>query len=271
MLRSSPISSATTAMSVVTATETLTRVRAARSLLLRSVSSAIKTFSCRARRAIFSAIATLSLEPQGSDWIELGRFHCRPKAEKDTDDSGNRNRQNDGRDRSSHGHGSAGPHHHGDRQSRTNAEHATDSSHNARLHQELHQNVAAARPQRLADPYLMCPLSHRGQHDIHDHDAPDDHENGDQPNGSISHSAKNLVTEMSNRIAGDDAEGVILGVRQVFADAHKHARLIFGLFHNFGRDALDADPHTAVVRSPLPPRLLQRAHGDVDEIVLALS
>ena len=47
------------------------------------------------------------------------------------------------------------------------------------LHQELIEDVAAAGAQRFADADLVGSLGDHRQHDVHDHDAADHHEYGD--------------------------------------------------------------------------------------------
>src|SRR5689334_5777802 len=106
MLWSRPMSSATTAISVVTATLIESSVRAERSLLVRNVSSAMRTFSswpwCKDS---FSKDIAHLLRVQRGDRIEFGSFHGRPKAEKEPDAGGYDHRKGDDAKGRAHRHG----------------------------------------------------------------------------------------------------------------------------------------------------------------------
>ena len=57
---------------------------------------------------------------------------------------------------------------------RSDADQAAEDGQRDRLDQELRQDVAAARADRLADADLARPLADRHEHDVHDPDAADD-------------------------------------------------------------------------------------------------
>ena len=61
------------------------------------------------------------------------------------------------------------------------ADHAAEQGQRQRLDQELGEDVAAARADRLADADLAGPLADRDQHDVHDPDAADDQRDRGDP------------------------------------------------------------------------------------------
>src|SRR5690606_22104335 len=121
-----------------------------------------------------------SLVPQRDDWIQPGGSSSGPEAEEDADERREAERQESGlggdrgiplsqlleRERASDATGEA--------------ENAAGHAEDERLDQELEQDVAAPRAQRLADPDLTRPLRDRHQHDVHDADpAHDQRDEGD--------------------------------------------------------------------------------------------
>jgi hypothetical protein len=79
----------------------------------------------------------------------------------------------------------------GNRDAQDHAEYPTDQREENGLHQELEQDVAAPRPERLANADLSRPLGDGNEHDIHDHDPTDDQ----RDRGNADHRAKKSLAE----------------------------------------------------------------------------
>src|ERR1039457_6593165 len=115
------------------------------------------------------------------DGLELGRFGGGVYAEKEAD-SGGKAHAHTYRAESDFG----GKEHVDDAGDEDGEQHAGDAAHaghHAGFKDELPEDVAAARSQRLADADLVRALGHAGQHDVHDDHSTHHHEYGDQSDG----------------------------------------------------------------------------------------
>src|SRR5437762_5256192 len=216
-----PLTIAPITITTMTPIATPRIVSAARALWARSDSSAMPTPS--------SSGVTGSLLAQGGDRVEPSRAargvhpgddpHAAPHDHAEHD----RERRDGGRERAD------GLQQHRQPDAGDDPEGRAYRRQGGRFGEELAQDVAPARPQRLPDPDLPGPLGHGHQHDVHDddaaHDERDPHEAG--PDGV--EDAAQLVPEVEHAFRRFHREVVILARAQVPPAAHDG----FGLIHRF--------------------------------------
>src|SRR5262249_38869982 len=148
------------------------------------------------------------------------------------------------------------------------ADHSTHSRHDARLHQELQQNIRLPRTQRLANTDFARPFRHAGKHHVHDHHASDDEEHCGDAYHRTSDGSSQLMEEIEKHSGAEDAKVVLLSGTQVTTRAHEYAGFLLGALHPFGAARLNVDVQAAAIGAV---RLQKSLHGNVGVTVLRLS
>src|SRR5919197_893989 len=195
-------------------------VSAERILLARSVSHDMTMISDSSPvRTVFMLFA-----PQGFNRIEFRRAHRRVEAEEEADE---RRDADPERDRPRlHRRGQRRQLADDDRENEpeAGAEHAAEGRQRDGFGQDLPDDVAPARAERLAQPDLAGPLADDHQHDVHDHDAA--HHQG-QRHHTDQHRENTFgggVIDAEQRVRREHAEVVFLGGAQPALDSHRQRR-----------------------------------------------
>src|SRR6185437_14947790 len=170
-----PCTAADMAVTTNTPTATPRMVSAARTLLERIASKAMKTPSLR---MCSRSLTVMLFRPQCGDGIETRRAARGIQSGRDADTGA----QHDGHDH--------GPERHAGWQRRqcgngarqaeaqANAQRGAHGAERGGFHEKLGENVATPRAQRLPDTDLARPLRHGHQHDVHDDNRADDEPDG---------------------------------------------------------------------------------------------
>src|SRR6516162_6717088 len=241
-------------------------VRKERVLFSRRVVRAIWTFSPRLI-CFANFTGLLELLAQCFDRGQTGGFPGGIDAEENADGGGNDFRDENGDHRDVHGDGGCGAGEIGDSVGHDHADDAADCGHDGRLDQKLQKDVAVARAERLADTDFAGALGHRGEHHIHDNDAPDDEKHGNDADHGGGDDPGKILPELHERSLIENAEIVRLVGRQVAASAHEGAGFVLSTLHPIGVAGLDIDPDGFIGAVDFEIGL----DGDVSEIVLGLA
>src|SRR6186713_232859 len=215
-------------------------VSAERSLLPRTVSQDMTMISLNRVQRIGL------LPPQRFDRVEPGGAHRRIEAEEQADERGHADAEDDRPrldDRRQRGQLADHPR---DEEPERRAAQAAERRERDRLGEDLPEDVAPPRAQRLAQPDFAGPLADHHQHDVHDDDAADHEREADDTDENGENSGGGLAVDVEERIGREDAEIVgLLGPQATF-DAKRRPRVIHG-----GRGAAHADRlHRELERLP---------------------
>ncbi len=162
--------------------------------------------------------------------------------------------------------------------------HASQSAHArqyGRLHQILIQNVPPARAQRFADADLVSPFGDHREHNVHDHDAANNHEDRDDAHRHAGDGRRQALPEAHDGVRREQAEIVVLPRPQMAVGTEQHThfvlrlhemRLVDGLGEQADAGvaavgleiALDRDHHEVILR--IAKHAAQRL-GDADHLV----
>src|SRR5512146_1319547 len=249
----------TAPMTITTITPMATprMVRAARTLWARSEVSAMLAPSSRG--------VMESLLAQRHDRVEPGRAAGRIHAGRDADAAAQHDAEQDGDRRHRGRQRGRDVEEHREEYARGDPQTGPDHRDRHRFGEELPQDVAAPRAQRLADPDLTCALGDRHQHDVHDDDAAHDQGDPHEPRPDGVEDAAELVPERQHPLRRLHDEIVVLARAQVAAGAHHRLRLVHRLAHFVGRVRLDDESVHHPGRGHFP--LNRRQGGGHDELV----
>ncbi len=131
--------------------------------------------------------------------------------------------------------------------------HAADRRQEDGFDQELPQDLAAARAERLADADLARPLGHRDHHDRHHADAADHQRDRADDDERQERRLADLIPDLEQRVLRAEIEVVRLIEAQAVADAHQRFDLgiaLSRLASSRGTTAIIAERNIAGVMLP---------------------
>src|SRR5712691_1723343 len=172
-----------------------------------------------------------SLVPQRHHRIQARGPHGRIHAEYHTDARAQAERDDDRPGRDARGQRRHDVHELGERRAREHAEYPAQHGEGDRFREELVADVAASRAERLADADLPGALVHAHQHDVHDHDAPDDDPDGHHGRDHREEEAREVLPEAHERVGGIDGEVVRLARAQAVRDEHRLLGALHAVLH----------------------------------------
>src|SRR5512146_2667163 len=165
MSLSTPYITEKTSTSTTTATTTPKTVRNERILCSRRVVSAIRAFSPSLKcRLIVSIRSCLRLKSERFDWVQFRRAPGRINAKEEAHRGRNQDRGKHRRHGNRHRHRGCVFDENCKAPGNENADSAAHSRHHRTFHQELPQNIAAARAETLADANLPGSFCNARQH-----------------------------------------------------------------------------------------------------------
>src|SRR5208283_2771926 len=212
---------------------------------------------------------TFSLQflAQGFDGLQQSGFARGIYAKEEADSGGKDFGDEDGADGDEHGDGSSGRDQDGNSVGDEDTQGATEGGHEGGLDEELEKDVAAAGAESFTDADFASAFGDGGEHDIHDDDAADDKEDGNDANHSGGNDAGEIFPEVHERGGIEDTEGVGLVGREMAASAQEDASLVLSFFHPFRTTSLDVDGHVQMSAINLE----EGFDGNVGEVVLRLA
>ena len=119
------------------------------------------------------------------------------------------------------------------------ADHPAERRERHRLGQDLPDDVAAPRAERLAQPDLARPLAHHHQHDVHDDDAADDQRQPDDADEDGEDALGRRVVDAEQRVGREHPEVVGILRPQPALDAQRHGRVVHRRLDHLRRLGLD--------------------------------
>jgi hypothetical protein len=135
------------------------------------------------------------------------------------------------------------------------------------LGQNLPENVAPARAERLAQADFPRPFGHRHQHDVHDDDAADHQREADDADENREDALRNLIVEIEKRVRRRDAEIVRVARPQPPLNPHRD----FSVIHGGPGHRGVCRCHREVERLARAENLLKRAERHDRVLVLRLA
>src|SRR5262249_37492374 len=162
-----------------------------------------------------------------------------------------------------HGKGSEASYGKGNQSCDDDAKHSANPGHDPGFHQKLEKDIPARGAQRFAHADLAGSFRDACEHYVHNHDAPDDQENGDYNNRTIGERARQVVIKLHDGRGLHHAEGVVLFRCQMPAGSHQHAGLVFRRLHQVGGDRLDVEVQAGFAAVHLAPDLNENVNKTV--------
>src|SRR5690606_25218933 len=180
-----------------------------------------------------------SLVAERDDRVELGRSRrgVEPGDDPDAGAEHDRHHDPDGRDRG--GERRDGVHDLGERDPYPDPDQGAEAREGRRFDQDLDDDVAPTRADRLAHPDLARPLHDGHEHDVHDDHPADDERDPHQRREGEVEDATDARPERHGVVGGDEGEVVGLVRPQPVPNAHDRLDLHEGLRHVLG--VVDAD------------------------------